>query len=678
MDKATELLNGLSGEEIAAYAASSSDDPHIVIGADRFINVPAALQKIGVQDDHQVNQLIFDCPRYWDGLDLVNEDGPTTPKFIFYINYTIRGTNGHVDAGRYTVEDVSVDANDTSVIHFSWPVSSHMTQVDGAITFSVCCIEGVDEENVTRWNSEPCADGLVVSKGLECLDATFEMYPSVMDRVRQTSEALDTSSEEHLIDRLDAVEIKQLNMQNWIGDDKTAIETESYNRFHGDIDITDRINAEAEARAEEDDKISERLDSMDIVVQDRTTDELRSMVTALLSNADFEPIEGPYEVSTRNFCQYRPYEHINLQRVDGPGGIVTKTYRLIDRGANAKCFNGVVTIYSDNRFHTSFTLKIHPDANPTSTNSSDLTEETQDIITREDLSRLIFGHNRAYFLDINGFWYPTDMTDGQYKVTYGDFVGGAIRTYEPHISLIPTIGSVHTDEFQWSRNESPCFLPPRAPMNNRVMYGLYDSLLCERLGYSKNISLSDFASKNLYLRFELTGRIENENAFEPYSEYAPSDLARLSQNVKDSITLNGVGNSVKLANMRINYSSSNMYNPSHSTSNTCDSHRITETVNGGIVTKYGDFCTHWLRLKHLTGKRAYLFEDGILVASTLVNNSSIEFKWNNGAKRLLVAYSYKVYNTTHYDYWRYENTDTSEQTSKGLTVLFDISEVSNA
>lgn len=42
---------------------------HIIINNDRTVTVPDSIKKIGVQYDHNVNTLTFDCPRYSDEVD---------------------------------------------------------------------------------------------------------------------------------------------------------------------------------------------------------------------------------------------------------------------------------------------------------------------------------------------------------------------------------------------------------------------------------------------------------------------------------------------------------------------------------------------------------------------------------------------------------------------------------
>ena len=80
MGQADELLNSLSANNgIYARTVDPSTEEHIVVGDDRVITVPDSLKRIAVQYDHNVETVTFDCPRYWDGLDM--------SQMAIYINY---------------------------------------------------------------------------------------------------------------------------------------------------------------------------------------------------------------------------------------------------------------------------------------------------------------------------------------------------------------------------------------------------------------------------------------------------------------------------------------------------------------------------------------------------------------------------------------------------------------
>ena len=186
MSKAEDLLNSLTEEvEEGTVFTALSNEPHIVVGSDRFITVPDQIKKIGVQYDHDIETITFDCPRFWDGNDL------STMKI--YINYMRE--DGHV--GMYLCDIVSIE-DDT--MHFNWTISGEVTQIKGTISFLVC-IKRVDSDgNEERhWNSELCQD-LYVSEGMECQESILYRYPDIITQLltRMDITEFNTSKEEIL------------------------------------------------------------------------------------------------------------------------------------------------------------------------------------------------------------------------------------------------------------------------------------------------------------------------------------------------------------------------------------------------------------------------------------------------------------------------------------------------
>ena len=163
MSQAEDLLNSLSENDI-----STKTEPHIVVGSNRVITVPSELKRIAVQYDHNIETVTFDCPRYWDDHDM------STMKV--YINYT-RADN---EPGCYIADDVAVDETDTSIMHFSWTISRHVTEAVGPLTILIC-IKMVDKDGneVNHWNSERNTD-MTISQGMECGDIIVNKYPDVI------------------------------------------------------------------------------------------------------------------------------------------------------------------------------------------------------------------------------------------------------------------------------------------------------------------------------------------------------------------------------------------------------------------------------------------------------------------------------------------------------------------
>lgn len=171
MSRAEELLSTLSNDAGETRLIVESIEPHIIIGNDRYITVPDALKRLAVQYDHDIETVTFDCPRYWDGRDM--------SEMSIYINYL----RPDAESGVYKAENVVVDTNNSSIMHFNWTISRNVTEVSGAIVFLVC-IKKTDAEGNEKnhWNSELCKT-CRISEGLE-IDgqALKEMYPDIIEQ----------------------------------------------------------------------------------------------------------------------------------------------------------------------------------------------------------------------------------------------------------------------------------------------------------------------------------------------------------------------------------------------------------------------------------------------------------------------------------------------------------------
>lgn len=170
MSKADELLNSLSEDDISLQSVNPETEPHIVIGEDRVISVPEELRRIAVQYDHDVETVTFDCPRYWDGLDM--------SELSIYINYMRK--DRYIDC--YKATDIVVDGTDPNIMHFNWTVSRNVSEVKGELKFLVC-IKKDDSEGyeVNHWNSELNAE-MYISEGLEVDPSILDPYPDIISQ----------------------------------------------------------------------------------------------------------------------------------------------------------------------------------------------------------------------------------------------------------------------------------------------------------------------------------------------------------------------------------------------------------------------------------------------------------------------------------------------------------------
>lgn len=196
MSEANDLLNNLTEEEMAEYSGGKvmvgvednvlymtsasydpTEEPHIVVGTDRYVIVPDELKRIAVQFDHDIETVTFDCPRFWDGHDM--------SQMYIYINYK-NGTN----KGSYLAQNIMIESD---IMHFDWTISRNVTQYKGPITFLVC-VKRTDEETgeeVNHWNSELNSE-MYVSEGMECTEEYWSNYPDLLNQLLARQDYVDS------------------------------------------------------------------------------------------------------------------------------------------------------------------------------------------------------------------------------------------------------------------------------------------------------------------------------------------------------------------------------------------------------------------------------------------------------------------------------------------------------
>lgn len=181
MSQADELLDSLEETTPSLLLADSETEPHIVISDNRIISVPKQLQRIAVQYDHNVETVTFDCPRYWDGLDM--------SQLSIYINYRRKDRV----VGCYKATDITIDDVDTSIMHFNWTIYRHVTEVIGPIVFLVCITKTDDNGNEeNHWHSELNTE-MYISEGLETGEIVLESYPNIILQLEEDVQAVKDS-----------------------------------------------------------------------------------------------------------------------------------------------------------------------------------------------------------------------------------------------------------------------------------------------------------------------------------------------------------------------------------------------------------------------------------------------------------------------------------------------------
>lgn len=151
---------------LATLSVDYSDEPYIFVNDDRTVVVPDELKHIAVEHDHNIETVIIDCLRYWDGHDF----STMTP----YVNYM--RPDGYKDS--YRAKNLRVSDEDDSRILFDWTISANVTQIKGNISFLVY-IEDPDANPC--WHSR-LNQQMIIDEGLTCKQQ-IEMAPDSIEEV---------------------------------------------------------------------------------------------------------------------------------------------------------------------------------------------------------------------------------------------------------------------------------------------------------------------------------------------------------------------------------------------------------------------------------------------------------------------------------------------------------------
>ena len=157
-------------EKTSLRLADPKQEAHIVIHPDRSVTVPEELKNLAVQYDHNIETVIFDCPRYWDGNDM--------SKMGIRINY--EREDGYGDC--YVCTDVTADEEDPKLMHFSWVISRNVSDMPGILHFAVCAIRNDSSavgNEAQHWSSRICEDARVLP-GLDYTEHVLETQPDVI------------------------------------------------------------------------------------------------------------------------------------------------------------------------------------------------------------------------------------------------------------------------------------------------------------------------------------------------------------------------------------------------------------------------------------------------------------------------------------------------------------------
>lgn len=179
MSLAKTLLNSLDDYEVTEVDAVE-EEPHIIVGSNREITVPAKLKLIAVKGDKDIETVTIDCVRYWDGNDLST--------FAIYLNYVLPDKT----VGTYIPEAI-ITSEGEDVFHFDWKIKNNITTKSGKISFAITAVKTKLNENGEtvvdkQWGSLPNGDCTIAS-GLDISSVPSEEESS--DVVAQLSAILE-------------------------------------------------------------------------------------------------------------------------------------------------------------------------------------------------------------------------------------------------------------------------------------------------------------------------------------------------------------------------------------------------------------------------------------------------------------------------------------------------------
>ena len=165
---------------------------HVIINLDRTVNIPESMKKIGIQYDHNVKTITFDCPRYPDENPSVDM---STMKI--FINWMLPDKT----LGSTIATNVCVDSENENLMHFDWVITRVVTSAPGVLSTLICIKETTETgEETYHWNTE-LIQSFKVGNGMECTEQIAEQNIDVITQLLVQMDAVNTRTSEEALER---------------------------------------------------------------------------------------------------------------------------------------------------------------------------------------------------------------------------------------------------------------------------------------------------------------------------------------------------------------------------------------------------------------------------------------------------------------------------------------------
>ena len=156
-----------------------------------------------IQGDHNSERFTFQLPRYIEEHDMME----SSKVEIHFIN-----SGSGQSKGVYTVDDLSINDEDTSTVKCSWLLSKATTSYSGKLAFKIRFVCFADD-GVTvayEWNTAPFT-GISVGEGMDCSDAvTDEEYNDIIEQWKNDLKAeLKGWIDDEVSSQVDLVQIQK-------------------------------------------------------------------------------------------------------------------------------------------------------------------------------------------------------------------------------------------------------------------------------------------------------------------------------------------------------------------------------------------------------------------------------------------------------------------------------------